>query len=251
VVCPANNVYDYWCFREYEIPDTNGAVSIPNHVLAHSDSTIWYTAYFGGNHLGRLDPSTKQFQVYPLPQPRDEASCNYGSCICFFGETCPHRCCAYLIQGLGPGSVAEEASRNVVMSFQYQPAVGRFDFSRANDPACTQLDANGQNPCVSFSFLPSFNPGTQSGHSAAVDGNGNVWLTTNGPSSDCSTLTSVAYQQATTNRMLAFPPLSFYQQIINGVCVGFQGAGMAYDPSTGGMWFADFSRHRIGKMQPQ
>ena len=36
-----------------------------------------------------------------------------------------------------------------------------------------------------------------------------------------------------------------------GGCTAFGGAGMAYDPVTGGMWFTDFFRRRLGRVRPQ
>lgn len=256
--CTSSTIYDYWCFHEYEIPDTAGAVATPSHVLAHSDGTVWYSAYWGGNHVGRLDPATGTFQQFPLSAPADQASCNYNGCYCFFpnGQSaCPQRCCSYLLLGQGPWSLVEEASRNVAMSFQNQAAVGRFDFSRANDPACTALDGTGQNPCVSYDFVPNLNPDTQFPHSAQIDGAGNIWLSQSvapgGPDTDCSALSSVGYQQVSTGRVLMFPPLSFYPKTSGATCTAFSGGGMAYDPSTSGMWFTDFYRKRLGRVRPQ
>jgi sugar lactone lactonase YvrE len=252
--CPAGG-YDYWCFHEYEIPDTAGVVTIPSHVLAHSDGTVWYSAYWGGNHVGRLDPATGTFQQYPLADPADKASCDYGSCYCFFPngqEACPQRCCLYVLLGQGPWSLVEESSRNVSMSFQNQAAVGRFDFSRANDPACSTLDGSGQNPCVTYDFVPNLDPDTQYPHSAQVDAAGNVWLTeVTSADTDCTALTSVGYRQVSTGRVLMFPPLSFYPKMSGTTCTAFGGAGMAYDPVTGGMWFTDFFRKRLGRVRPQ
>jgi hypothetical protein len=258
--CPSSTIYDYWCFHEYEIPDAGGAVAVPSHVLAHSDGTIWYSAYWGGNHVGRLDPSTfaGSFQQYPLPAPADQATCNYNACYCFFPNSnppCPQRCCSYLLLGTGPWSVVEESSRNVAMSFQNQAAVGRFDFSRANDPACLTLDASGQNPCMSHYFVPNLNPDTQFPHSAQTDAAGNVWLSLavgpGGPDTDCSALTSIGYMQVNTNRVLMFPPLSFYPKTSGSTCTAFSGGGMAYDPTTSGMWVTDFYRKRLGRIRPQ
>jgi len=255
LVCPPGGGYDYWCFHEYEIPDTAGGVLLPAHVLAHSDGTVWYSAYWGGDHLGRLDPAAGTFQQYPLPDPVDQSTCNYGACDCFFdtpNPPCPFRCCSYLLLGSGPWSVVEESSRDVALSFQNQPAVGRFDFSRANDPACLALDGQGQNPCLSLSFVPVFDPDAQFPHSTALDGSGNAWLSlSNGLDTDCTSLTSVGYKQVSTGRLLMFPPLSFYPKTVGGSCIGFSGAGMAFDPSTGGMWIADFFRKRLVRIRPQ
>jgi streptogramin lyase len=256
--CSPSNPWDYWCFHEYEIPDTAGAVTTPSHVLAHSDGTVWYSAYWGGNHVGRLDPATGTFQQYPLADPADKATCNYGSCYCFFPngqQQCPQRCCLYLLLGQGPWSLVEEPSRNISMSFQNQAAVGRFDFARANESACLALDGGGQNPCVTYDFVPTFNPDAQFPHSAQIDGAGNVWLSEavgpGGPDTDCSALTSVGYRQVSTGRVLMFPPLSFYPKMSGSTCTAFSGNGMAYDPSTQGMWFTDFFRKRLGRIRPQ
>jgi hypothetical protein len=256
VVCPSNVVYDYWCFHEYEIPDTPQRVTSPAHALAHSDGTIWYSAYWGGNHIGRLDPGTGVWQQYPLPDPVDQASCNYNGCDCFFdtpNPPCPWRCCGYLLIHTGPWSVVEESSRNVALSFQNQPAVGRFDFSRANDPACLALDGQGQNPCISHYFIPNHDPDTQSIHSAATDVAGNVWLSQGGGEVNCAQLTSVGFLQVNTNRVLMFPPLSFYPKMSGNppTCTAAGPAGLASDPTSSGMWFADFFRHRLGRIRPQ
>jgi streptogramin lyase len=253
-VCPPGTVYDYWCFHEHEIPDSNGGVLLPAHVLQHSDGTVWYSAYWGGNHLGRLDPTTDTFQVFPLPQPSDQATCNYGSCDCFFdtpNPPCPARCCSYLLLGAGPWSVVEAPNHDVILSYQNEGAVGRFSYAQlqANPATCMSLDVNGQNPCLTNHVVPEFNPDEDFHHSAALDAAGNAWITQfHGVQDDCTGTNSIAMLQAGTNRMLRFPPFAFYPA--GSPCKSFGPAGMAFDPTIGAMWFTDYWRKRLGQLSP-
>jgi hypothetical protein len=247
-LCTSSVGPDDTCFREYEIPDEGGAVTLPSHVLAHSDGTIWYSAYWGGNHLGRLDPATGTFQQYPLPDPVDQATCD-PACNCLSTDpACPFKCCQYLLLGSGPWSLVEERRRDIVLSYQTQPAIGRFDYRRRDDPACLSLDAEGQNPCLTNHFIPNFQPDNQFTHSALVDARGNAWISVFDTSVCSASSGTVGYLQPRRNRMFMFPSFSVYP--VPGGCTPAAIAGMARDPNSRGIWFADYLRKRLGHIYP-
>jgi streptogramin lyase len=229
--CASSVVDDFWCFHEHPIPESAGNYGrtvVPAQVLVHSDGTIWYTSWWGGNHIGRLDPQTGVFQQYPLPAP-----------------TAPDP-----IFGTGPSTLTEKASGNVWVALTREPAIARFNYARRDDPLCLALDSlSGQNPCITLFPLP-IDFTAQGPHSTALDGAGNVWVSVRqklNSKDDCTPRSTIGFAQNATNRILMFPPLYYAD---SGTCVAVSGARLAYDPTTRGMWFADFFRRRIERIRP-
>jgi streptogramin lyase len=132
-VCPPATTDDGACFHEYELPAGSGVV-LPSHLLVHSDGSIWYSAYWGGNHLGRLDPATGEISRFPLPDPAGKRTCDYAACNCFAADPalrCPTHCCQYLLLGWGPWSLLEGDLGSVVVCGQTSLSVARLDLARA------------------------------------------------------------------------------------------------------------------------
>jgi hypothetical protein len=261
-VCPPDAGDDRHCFHEHELPPEFG-VFLPGHLLRHSDGTLWYAAYWGGNHVGRFDPGSGIFQRYPLARPPGEESCRDESCNCFVpssGKPCPARCCLYLLLGQGPWTLTEEQNGDVVFSAQEGGGVSRIDYARRDDPRCQALDAAGRNPCISHHAIPGFDPARLAMHSLARDEEGNLWVTLapiEGLANDPTSLASLAVLDAQTQRWTLLPPLSLYPYFGSGQeCgaagepAGFSGAGVAFDPRAGAIWFADFCRKRVGRIAP-
>ncbi len=260
-VCPPGATNDANCYHEYEIPSTQGAVVFPAHVLVHSDGSIWYGAYWGGNHIGRLDPGTGAFQQFPLPAPIDAANCSGTSCAtCDASEIRCWLCClSYPLLGAGPWSLVEASTGDVLLSYQNQPAVGRFSYAawqshechsaHATDCACLTLDGSGQNPCLTNTFNATFDAELEYPHSAALDGDGHVWLThfQNTGAIDCGASTSIALLPVGASHMVLFPPLGFYTGVS---CTAPSTTGLAFDPATGAMWFNEYFRKRLSRLTP-
>src|SRR5262245_2429418 len=152
-VCRDDVSDDASCFREHPIPTPPGETPLvlPGPLLRHSDGTIWYAGYMGGNYVGRFDPATHTFQRFPLARPPGETSCDLNDCVCFppegSGQTaCPLRCCLYRLLGRGPWGLAEDAAGSVAFSAQEGGAVSLLPKQRVGDARCAALDAAGANP---------------------------------------------------------------------------------------------------------
>lgn len=273
-VCAPGSSDDRGCFREHPIPTPPGVdpLWLPGPLLRHSDGTIWYSGYWGGNYVGRFDPRTETFQRFPLARPPGEASCDRTGCTCFApegseGRACPARCCLYLLLGRGPWGLVEDADGGVAFCSQEGGAVSVLPQPRFDDSRCASLDASGANPCVIEHPLPEFDPTTDQMHSLARDDAGNLWFgqgrsggsdeTADGHE-DAARGASIGYVQAGTGRVILLPPISLYRYTSSGAeCrprgepVAFLGAGIAFDPRTRSIWFADFCRKRLGQIVPQ
>ena len=252
-VCPPGGD-DRGCFHEYELPNDFG-VALPSHLLVHSDGSVWYSAYWGGNHVGRLDPGTGSFRRFPLPDPDGKRACDYGACACFGGDParqCSAHCCQYLLLGWGPWSLVEEVGGGIAFCGQTGLALGRIDAAHASGASCGGLDAAGRNPCVQTWRVPGSSFETDLVHSIAVDAAGKIWITWSpdlGHERDPAQLASVGYLDPATGHLLVFPPPSrFAFTDAAGGYVSFGGAGVTVDPS-GAVWFADYFRHRLGRLR--
>jgi streptogramin lyase len=249
------------CFRVYPLPADAG-VFLPGPMLSHSDGTQWYAGYWGGNHLGRLDPATGEFERFPLPRPPLERRCNFASCSCFDSSPgkppCPDFCCRYQLLGRGPWGLIEERSGDIAFCGTEAGFVSRLHRDRIGDPRCTSLDATGANPCISDYPVPNFDPLKQQMHSLAQDAAGNIWFATGqGFAGDPASLASLGYLDARTERVILLPPLALFPYAaMPGDCqppgkfVGFSGSGLAVDERTGAIWFADYCRKRLGRLLP-
>jgi streptogramin lyase len=260
-VCPAEDRSGA-CFREYELPAEYGVV-LPGPLLLHSDGTLWYSGYWGGNHIGRFDPGTARFQRFPLGRPPGEASCDYDGCWCFFERAdtprCPQRCCLYQLLGVGPWALAEEDSGGIAFCGQEAGSISRLAYPLRDDPRCEALDEGGANPCIRVEAVPNLDPETQQMAWLARDLEGNLWFTQSQmPANDPGSPSSVGYLRAGAREVVVLPPLSLFPFVSSGTeCepagafVAFQGAGVAVDPRSGAVWFADYCRRRLGRVTPR
>ncbi|HET9599761.1 MAG TPA: hypothetical protein VFP65_29575 [Anaeromyxobacteraceae bacterium] len=253
-VCPPGAGDRPGCFREYELPSALG-VELPSQLLVHSDGSLWYSAYWGGRHVGRLDPATGAVDAWPLPAPAGQRSCSYAGCDCFAADParrCAAHCCQYLLLGAGPWSLVEGAGGEVFGCGQASLALFRVDASAPGRPACRALDAGGANPCVTVWPVPGASPGSDLLHSIALDAAGRVWFTLSpavGHERDPAHPASVGWLDPGSGRVFLFPPLSAYGMEDAGGFVGFGGAGIAVDAG-GAAWFADYFRRRVGRLRP-
>jgi streptogramin lyase len=264
-ICTDDAAADRACFREHAIPTPPGEppLVLPGPLLRHSDGTIWYAGYLGGNYIGRFDPATDTFQRFPLARPPGEASCDFRDCVCFpptgSGQTaCPKRCCLYQLLGRGPWGLAEEAAGGVALSAQEAGAVALLPKDRFDDPRCAVLDASGANPCLSEFPLPDYDPTRTQLHSVARDDAGNLWFgesSIDGRDDEPARGASIGYVQAGTGHVILLPPLSLYPFTSSGIeCrpsgepVAFSATGIAFDARTRSIWVADYCRKRLGEI---
>jgi streptogramin lyase len=253
-VCPPGVVDDAACFHEYPLP-SSAEVVLPAHVMVHSDGSIWYAAYWGGNHIGRLDPATGEVAVFPLSEPDGMAACDYDSCGCFFDppDPCPSHCCQYQLLHWGPWSVVEEpTSGDVLFCGQTSLQIGRIAGDAAGDARCDALDG-GENPCVREWTVPSLEPLADLVHSIARAPDGRIWVSASpGLALDANRnpddASSIGFLDPATDRILMFPPISRYPFSDATGFLSFGGAGIAIAPD-GAIWFADYFRHRLGTLR--
>ena len=106
--------------------------------------------------------------------------------------------------------------------------------------------------------VPGVNLTNQALHSLAYDQQNNIWFAQAGPQSDPTTTTSLGYIISDWSAMVLFPPLSLFPFVSNGThCtpkgtfVSFNGSGIAIDPITQEIWFADFCRKRLGRLKKE
>jgi len=257
-VCAPNVTDDSACYHEYELPETAGVYQ-PGHVAAAPDGSVWYTAYWGGNHIGRLDPESGDFVIFPLPAPAGADECEYDRCTCEAApiEASCFDCCLLKLFGTGPWDIKVATNGDLVFSEYVNGAIGRFDMTRLADPACRSLDQLGRNPCIDQRRVRE-RPLVYQVHSIAFDRRQNVWFTEGGPTSDPQAATSVGVVKADWTDEALLPPLSLYPFYnstgtycpteINSF-VSFIGTGIAIDPVAGDIWFADYCRKRLGRLR--
>jgi streptogramin lyase len=256
-ICPPDAAETRACYRQYELPE-HAETFLPGQVAVHpADGSIWYTSYWGGNHLGRLDPDSGVFALFPVPVPRAATACDYSICRCSPAEIDAQcrRCCIYSLFGAAPWALAITGAGDVAFTEYVGGAVGRFRFSELQNPACTALDARGQNPCIDELVVT---PPELRVHSLALDRAQNVWFTQDGPMSDVRAPTSVGYVLPDWSGYVLLPPLSLYPFFNSdgSYCptdphafVSFTGAGIGIDPGTQAIWFADFCRKRLARLR--
>jgi streptogramin lyase len=255
-VCRSVAADERGCYLAYEVPGTPRTY-IPAHVVVHPDGSVWYTAYWGGNCVGHLDPDTASVTIFPLPRPRGDAECDYVGCRCLTDAVQPAcwQCCAFLLFGTGPWDIKVAAPGDVVFTEYVNGAVGRFRRSELGNPDCTTLAAGGGNPCIDELLVA---PEGLQVHSLALDREQNVWFTQAGPMSDPAAATSVGYVKPDWSGFVVMPPLSLYPFWNStgeycptdiGAFVSFNGAGIAIDQDSGDIWFADYCRKRLGRLR--
>jgi streptogramin lyase len=234
--CPPDTSDDSACYREYPIPATQKA----GHLVVDGVGAVWYTAYAGGNHLGRLDPTTGAVRVFPLPPPRQ------GS-----------------VFGSGVWEIAIKQNGNIVFTEFSDAEVGEFDITQVDNPACLSLDATNHNPCIRTLSLSDLDPEGRVMHSLAVDEADNTWFTHGGGAvgpADPLRVPEIGYATASWSGIVMLPPLSLYPFTSDGranYCgVATAGAyvrsaptGIAIDARSGDIWFADSCRHQIGRLR--
>jgi streptogramin lyase len=233
--CPPGTADDSACYREYPIAGTQKA----GHLVVDGVGAVWYTAYAGGNHLGRLDPTTGAMKVFPLPPARQGSV--FGSAV---------------------WEIAIKHNGNIVFSEFADAEVGEFDIAQVDNPACLELDANHQNPCIRTFSLTDAEPGGRVVHSLAVDAMDNTWFTHGGGGAPADPLRApeIGYATASGKGLVMLPPLSLYPFRSDGgtnycgvttadTYVRSSPAGIAIHADTGDIWFADFCRHQVGRLR--
>ena len=257
-LCPPGASDDSSCYHEYELPPLPGTY-MPGHVAVHPDGSVWYTSYWFGNHIGRLDPDAGTFTTYPLPAPVWTRYCSdVHPCVGKPTDQDCLYCLQVLFLGSGPWDIKVAGNRDVVFTEFFSSAVGRFQIAKLGDPACESLDEDGKNPCIQELLAPGVDLRVEHVHSIAFDRDHNVWFTESGPFSAPESAASLGYVKQDWSAIVTLPPLSLYPFDNStgdycpsglGAFVSFNGAGIAIDPATQDIWFADYCRQRLGRLR--
>lgn len=260
-VCPPGAIDDSACWHEYELPPEFPSF-LPAHLVADPGGALWFTDYWVGNSIGRLDPATGAFTRFPLAAPEAKASCGYQGCSCFCAAgdasctPCDAYCCQILNLDSAPWFIAQGGGGELWFTEYLNGAVGRLPRESTGDARCQDLSADGSNPCIREWIVPGIDHPHQTVHSLAVDGAGRVWFTQGSVQDQPSDPATVGYVPSDQGPMRLFAPLSLYPFTSDGTnCVGpvgrfvsFNGAGIAVDPGNGEVWFADYCRRRLGRL---
>jgi len=215
------------CYREYPIPDTKAA-----HLVVDQSGAVWFTAWAGGDYLGRLDPDTGGVTRFPLARSRRPGS----------------------VFGSAPWQIALAANGDVVFTEFVDGELDRFAIARLDDPACLTLDANGENPCIA-TIAPQGDR-MQTMHSLAIDPDGRTWFTQHAEPNAGPLTASLGYVTADWGGVVLLPPLELFPCAGEGMECGlapgseapFYPTGVAVDPSTGDILVADYLRRRLGRL---
>lgn len=209
------------CFARYTLPD--GALA-PAHLVSDASGSIWFTLFWGGA-IGRLEPDTGEVTIYPLAP-------GIG--------TSP----AARIVGSGPWEIdISPDGAYVVWTEYFDSTIARFPLARAIDPACHAL-RDGRNPCVEELRVPGGDLESQSVHSIAFDGFGNLWFTQFSFPVTPEVLNSIGFVTADWSRIELLDPREVRPDG-NGSY-----AGIAIDPETGDIWVAEFLPPGVGRLTP-
>jgi streptogramin lyase len=209
------------CFARYALPDGTLA---PAHLVGDASGSIWFTLFWG-SAIGRLDPETGEVVVYPLAP-------GIG--------TGP----AAKAVGSGPWEIAiSPDGEYVVWSEFFDSTIARLPLARALDPACHAL-SDGRNPCVEELRVPGADLESQSVHSIAFDGFGNLWFTQFSFPVTPDVPNSIGFVTADWSRVELLDP-DEVRPDGNGSY-----AGIAIDPETGDIWVAEFLPPGVGRLTP-
>ncbi|MCW5892326.1 MAG: hypothetical protein KIT14_17530 [bacterium] len=227
-------------FHEYKLP---AFVLMPSHIQLGPDGAIWYASYWGrgnddalrnlgGSSLGRLATDTGEVTVYPL------------------GDD-PTRGQQWTI-GSSPWELTTVFGQDIVVNEYSDCTINRFDVSRAGDPTCLTLDGY-RNPCTVARHLPG--PASEyHQHSIIADQKDNVWFTMGGLHPEASRA-AIGYVKRDWKDIVMFPPLALFplETTLTQACatLGDSGSGIAVDGSNGHVWFGNYCRKHIGRLQPK
>ncbi|NOG54416.1 MAG: hypothetical protein HND57_08830 [Planctomycetes bacterium] len=210
------------CYQVYDLPETSFQ---PAHLLVDHRGLIWYTAYWG-NAIGVLHPETGRVIEYPLPEP--------------IGQGDP-----VWIVGSGPWQIVRAPNNgDIVFCEFFDSTIGRFNIARTLDPDCrTLINNDTENPCIDEWVIPDVDLKNETVHSIAFDPDGRLWYTIHtvkGFAGDAS----LGFITPDWKHIVRLPPMKDFPANADA-----SGAGVAVDPTTGDVYFCEFWRHRIGRLQ--
>lgn len=219
-VCPPEGPYEN-CFRVYPLPNP---MAQPAHLVVDDGGYVWLTEYWA-DAVARLDPESGTLEEIPLPAP--------------IGAAEPAR---YV--GSGPWRILLSRDGDVVFNEYFDSTLVRLPADRIGDPDCRSLDEAGRNPCLEELVVPDVDLVDEQVHSIAFDDTGNLWFTLVS-AAEADNRASLGFVSPDWRHVVRLPPLPS-EMLPPGKA---SGAGLAIDPETGDIWFAEFYRDRIGHLR--
>jgi streptogramin lyase len=211
-------------YRVYPLPTPRNAY--PAHLMVESDGSVWFTAYIG-NAIGRLDPTTGAVVSLPLPKP---ASTNPAARS--FGTG-------------GPWDIVASPGGGLAFNSQFDNTLSRLDAARMSHLAlCLQLDRSGRNPCLRTISVPG-DLTHELIHSAAFDSAGRLWFSQHAFGAAAGTLVSIGFVDASWNFVVMLPAIPTVPGETSDTAAN---DGIAIDPRSGDIWFAEYFRHRVSRL---
>ena len=223
--CAWNPVVDPWpaicgaqpapgCHTRYVLPREHAS---PSHLVLDARGDVWFTEFWA-NRIGRLDPDTGAFVELPLPAPivRQGPGIYVGS---------------------GVWEIEGDANGMLWVSEAFDATVDRVDPSRMSGADCTRLDAAGKNPCIDEMFVGSDGYDGKDLHTATVGNDGRVWF---GLGRDAGGGRIGFIDTRHDNEVVLLPAIP----VTDGAL-----AGLAQDPVSGDIWFAEFIDQSMGRLQ--
>ncbi len=218
-VCPPEGPYED-CFRVYPLPNP---MAQPAHLVVDDAGFVWFTEYWA-DAVARLDPETGALEEFPLPDP--------------IGESYP-----VPFVGSGPWKILVSPDGDIVFNEYFDSTLVRLRADRIDDPECRSLDEDGRNPCLEELVVPDVDLLNEQVHSIAFDGAGNLWFT-QASQAESDNRASLGFVSPDWSYVVRLPPLSSFAAVGRATA-----AGIAIDPGTGDIWFAEYVRKRIGRLR--
>jgi streptogramin lyase len=198
----------------------------PAHLAVDADGSVWYSAFWR-NRVGRLDPETGEVREVLLPPG--------------IGTSKPGK-----LVGGGPWSIHVRPDGTVVFNEFFDSTLTRIDAAlvRAGDPSRYALDSEGRNPCILDALvLPDADLEREQIHSCAYDAAGRLWFTIHCENAP-GMRPSLGFVTADWKRVVRLPTLP--QKPGDPPSAA---NGLAVDPRTGDVWFAEYWTHRLGRLR--
>jgi len=210
-------------YRVYPLPH---AAAYPAHLMVDTDGSVWFTAYVG-NAIGRLEPATGSVTVLPLPRP---ASTNPAALS--FGTG-------------GPWDIVAAPGGGLGFNSQFDNTLTRLDAARMLSlSSCSHLDGSGRNPCLR-TISVSGDLAHELIHSAAFDSAGRFWFTQHASDATAGTSVSIGFVDPSWRYVVLLPALPTQSADAAGSAAN---DGIAIDPRTGDIWFAEYFHHRVSRL---
>ena len=206
------------CHVRFTLPISH---SYPAHLALDSEGNIWFTEFWR-HQIGRLTPETGELIEIPLPWPTLREGPG-------------------TILGAGPWELAFDDAGYLWVSEYFDASVLRLDPSLLLSRDCLTLDTQAKNPCIDEVFVGSNGTDGKLLHTVVVGSDGMVWFGIEQDldgvrGSDRVQIGFIAIDHG--SEVVLFPEIEGVTSV----------AGMAQDPLSGDIWFAQYWQNKVGRL---